>query len=356
MRILFIILAFIFVSGLNPSIAYNDTECNVGSMYNCNFRQKYQGLPQNTVTTNRVRLMQYNVEWLFTNIYNGCPGDGCTWANDTEAMTHIKYVRNVFDEIKPDILNLCEVEGCDELNMLINDDYSYSPYLIFGKDTSTGQNVGLISNIIPANPLVRNEDRVTYPVPGSKCGYTGTGSEGVSKHYYTQFVLGNTKVHVIGLHLLAMPDDIQRCSQREAQAQVIQNWVVELMTTYPDDEWIIMGDLNDFDGEVLDMNSNKPISLVLDILKGKSGEHAGVYTLETVASLVPQSERYTEWWDRNGDCVSTKNEFSMIDHILLSHNLMIKVSNVVFYHGYPEYCGTYNSDHSPIYVDFSFDS
>jgi hypothetical protein len=79
--------------------------------------------------------VQYNVEWLFVDYYApmDCPGAHCTWANQSEAITHMKYVADVLKTLQPDILNLCEVEGCDELNMLISKDYlgdsSYIPYL-----------------------------------------------------------------------------------------------------------------------------------------------------------------------------------------------------------------------------------
>ena len=90
---------------------------------------------------------------------------------------------------------------------------------------------------------------------------------------------------------------------------------------------------------------------VLNILKGVAGDYAGIYTLETVAQKVSQTERYTDWWDPNGDCKSTANEMSMIDHVLMTPNLLDKVVNVFMPHPYSEYCGTYNSDHYPTVVD-----
>ena len=39
--------------------------------------------------TNVLRIMQYNVEWLFIDPYSGCPGDDCTWKNQSEAETHM---------------------------------------------------------------------------------------------------------------------------------------------------------------------------------------------------------------------------------------------------------------------------
>jgi hypothetical protein len=67
------------------------------------------------------RLVQYNVEWLFIDYYasSDCPGQGCTWKNQSEAQTHLSYVAKVIHDMAPDIVNICEIEGCDELNLLL---------------------------------------------------------------------------------------------------------------------------------------------------------------------------------------------------------------------------------------------
>lgn len=337
----FLIIALI----IKNTKAYNDTQCgnsNITFNTNNNFN-------------NHFRLTQYNVEWLFTNEYNGCPGSSCTWINDSEAYTHLEYVKQNFNNISPDIMNLCEVEGCDELNMLISNNESYVPYLIFGKDTYTGQNVGLLSKIKSISNIMRTDEYVTYPIPESTCGYKGEiGNEGVSKNYYIRFLINSIYIHMIGVHFLAYPTDITRCAQREAQAQIIQNLIMNITNHYPEDEIIVIGDMNDFDGDILDMNSNKPISSVLEILKGSKGIHKGNYSLTNIASFVEQSKRYSDWWDEDENCLSSMNEFSMIDHILVSSFLFNKIKKVEFYHTYKEFCGKYESDHFPIIVDFVF--
>ena len=95
------------------------------------------------------------------------------------------------------------------------------------------------------------------------------------------------------------------------------------------------------------------MSSVLDILKGNIGDHMGEYTLYSVANFLNKTERYTEWWDENVNCIYENWEVSMIDHILVSKYLYDKISNV-FVYKYDEYCGTYNSDHYPVIVDFDF--
>jgi len=306
-------------------------------------------------------IMHYNVEWLFIDYYKSanCPGKGCTWVNSSEANIHLQYVSKVIQDVNPDILNLCEVEGCDELNMLTKilnqgsqNSNTYVPYLKQGTDTSTGQNVGMITRLDPLINLYRTDQRVNYPIEGSLCGYTGSpGSSAVTKHYITEYKWGNLNVAFIGIHFLAYPDDPARCVQREAQAQVIQNVIQSYYNrSY---EIILMGDFNDFDAEVIDANNNKPISRVLDIVKGNLGIYKGTYELENIAATLEKSHRFSDWWDSNVDCVSTPSEFSMIDHILISPKLREKVIQFSIYQKYEEFCGKYNSDHYPLVIKLS---
>lgn len=308
------------------------------------------------------RIVQYNVEWLFVDYYSqsDCPGNGCSWKTKDDALVHIDYVSKIINELNPDIINLCEVEGCDELMLLANGtgaftgtNVLYSPYIIKGTDTGTGQNIGMLSRIVPSSTMYRSEDRVVFPIPGSTCGYTGEPSDsGVSKHYITEFILGSLHIAMIAAHLVAFPTDPGRCAQREAQAQVLQNVIIGYIEKGI--EVIMLGDFNDFDAEILDVNNNKPTSFVLDILKGKFGIMAGKYNLVNVAEKIAQADRFSDWWDENNNCNSTANEFSMIDHILVTPGLHDKITNQFIYKGYPEYCGTFNSDHYPVVIDIAF--
>jgi hypothetical protein len=326
-----------------------DTECPIVS-----------SVSDRRTDKNTFRLVQYNVEWLFIDYYSSanCPGNGCTWKTESDAETHLSYVTNVLTDLNPDLVNFCEVEGCDELNMVINgmkqNSSLYKPYLKKGTDTSTGQNVGMITKVDPLVSLYRTETKVSYPIAGSKCGYTGNpGSSGVSKHYITEYTFANIKTAFIAAHLIAYPTDPSRCAQREAQAQVLQYVIYNyVLQGY---EIILLGDMNDFDAEVLDINSDKPISKVLDILKGIDGEYKGKYALTNVASRIVQNERFSDWWDSDNNCeTSSQKDYSMIDHVLVTSKINSKIINAFIYHEYREYCGKWNSDHYPVVIDFAF--
>jgi exonuclease III len=301
-----------------------------------------------------LRLMQFNVEWLFIDYYEpmNCPGNGCSWHTVAEAETHLSYVADVIMELQPDIINLCEVESCNELTMLKDKlNTTYNAYLKQGTDTSTGQNVGMLTKIDPLVSLYRSEDKIKYPMLGTKCGTTNAfGTTGVSKHYITEFKLGSKNVAMIGAHLLAIPTDPERCVQREAQAQVLQNVVSSYVNK--DYEIILIGDINDYDSEILDLNLNKPTSRVLDILKGLDGDKKGSYVLTNIASNIVQTNRYSDWWDSDNNCnTSSQQDLSMIDHILVTSGVQAQIINAFIYHGYDEYCGKMNSDHWPVVID-----
>lgn len=305
-----------------------------------------------------VRLVQYNIEWMFLDYYeaSNCPGDGCTWKNETEVNIHMDHVVKVVQELNPDIINFCEIEGCDELNKMreILGDDTYMPYLKKGKDTATGQNVGMLTRIDPITSLYRTEEKYDYPIKDSKCGYKGNvSSTGVSKHYITEFEMGDFKVGFISAHLLALPTDEARCAEREGQAMVLQKVIYEYVEKGY--EVIMLGDLNDYDGEVLDINSNEPRSRVLEILKGKDGDFANEYILYSVGEKISQEERYSDWWDSDNNCkTSSIKDYSVIDHILTTKNIQDRIVQAFMYHGYEEYCGKYDSDHYPVVVDIEF--
>jgi hypothetical protein len=117
----------------------------------------------------------------------------------------------------------------------------------------------------------------------------------------------------------------------------------------------MLGDFNDYDAEIPDVNGNKPISQVLDILKGLKGDYAGKYELHSAAETIPQNERYSDWWDSDNNCnTASKSDYSMIDHVLVTDKIRKNIMNTFIYHDYNEFCGKYDSDHYPVVIDLLF--
>ncbi len=67
-----------------------------------------------TVTT-------FNAEWLF---YGGarsnCPGSGCPWSDDQEALDHLNKIADVIKQLDSDIVTVVEVESCAVLQKVID--------------------------------------------------------------------------------------------------------------------------------------------------------------------------------------------------------------------------------------------
>ena len=315
----------------------------LSTSFNCSSIPSPSAAQDKRTDLSKWTLVQYNVEWLFTEPYSSCPGI-CTWNTTAEQYTHLETIKDVLDKLNADTVHMCEVQSCTQLDEVRPTD-DYVSYMIQGNDTYTGQNVGLLTKIDPVESITRTEERVAYPLEDSKCGYTGEpGTEGVAKHMITRFVIQNVSIYLIGAHLLSNPNDPTACAKREAQAQVLQTKINDFIKE--GHEVVVFGDLNDFDGVYKDVNNHVPNSRVLEMLKGN--------ILYTVADKILQDARYTEWYDETPDCVVETSEFSMIDHILLTKNLWNRIDTVEFAHIYREGCDTYQSDHYPVSVTFRF--
>lgn len=308
----------------------------------------------------QLRVAAFNVNFLFLKGISmlQCPGPDCEWKSKAHARSHIEAVAYLIKQMDVDIMQLSEVEDCDVLDVLVAEiakfgDQSYRPYLIRGQDSFTGQNVALITRIDPLQDLKRSNATVAYPLPGTNCPRpVKKGIKSVSKHYYTRFHVQGLKKNltIVGVHFIAQPDDVARCYQREAQATVIQQIVQHAVTEY-DDEVIVSGDYNDFDPQVLDIQGNQPISSVLNIIRGAGNG------MESVATQVEQSSRFTAWWDEFEDCdYQVPEQVSTLDHMFMSKNLHDRLTNVhigndLFQQG----CGTLLSDHFPIIATLQLD-
>jgi exonuclease III len=84
-----------------------------------------------------------------------------------------------------------------------------------------------------------------------------------------------------------------------------------------------------------------PISNALGIM-----ERTGFFN---VAGLAAKSSRFTQWFDRNKDCVFATTEASSLDHIIVSTSLKAGVKEAAFRNDlYTASCSGFNSDHYPI--------
>jgi len=207
--------------------------------------------------------------------------------------------------------------------------------------------VGIITKIDPIDDLYRSDELIPYPVPESDCpDAQSSGTQGCSKHFGARFrVDGLSQIlSVFGLHFLAFPADSGRCLRREGQATVIAELVRNEVAN--GNAVMVAGDLNDFAESVCDIACNRPISGVESILRS-AGD------LVNVAERISMAEqRYSSWWNCDGDCVVKEECLSMIDQVLMSRNALFDaVRSVRFDHGFESGCGSMYSDHWPLVIE-----
>ncbi len=287
----------------------------------------------------RLVVMTFNAEFLWDGVPPEEGSAGFPWKNSqVEAEEHMQAVADIINRSSPDIINLVEVENLEALTVL-NDKFlagrGYKPYFKKGKDTSTGQDVVLLSRVDPEGGAIDREDATA-----TKSGVT----KGVSKNYFAKFTVSGKKIALVGLHFLAFPTHAQRAREREAQAEVIRLRAVALKSEGY--EVIVLGDFNDYDGETLDHQDSRPVSRVLETVR--SLEAGPADDLVNAASFVTKPNRYTAHWDQDGDdVVDFPKELTSIDHVLLSPGLVQRVDHVEFPHHHNP---VLHPDHFPIVV------
>lgn len=287
--------------------------------------------------TQGIRIATFNTEFMF----DGLDGEGQAsfpWkGNPALARAHRDSLARVIRTIDADVVMVQEVENLGTLQLLAAEslqDMGYTAYLVDGRDSFTGQDVGLLSRL-PVSEVGRTDER-------ARVGTTRQ-DYGVSKNFWARLDLGGVPTTLIGLHFLARPDDLDRKPRREAQAEVIRQFVEQEMAAGR--AVAVLGDFNDFDAEVPDRMGNIPITDVLATVK-EAGPGPDD-DLRNVAAEVPQRDRYTAYWDRNRNDEIDRDELSSLDHILLSPRLYEALRAVDFAHIHDP---RFVSDHFPIVV------
>jgi endonuclease/exonuclease/phosphatase family metal-dependent hydrolase len=286
----------------------------------------------------RLVLMTLNAEFLWDGI---APEDGdadfARKGSRERAEAHMREIAGLIRAADADLVNLAEVENLqalERLNSFFLKDLGYRAYLVDGNDTATGQDMGLLTRI-DLDKIGRD------PRPG----WSGNVKKAVSKHYQATLKVGSLKIGLVGLHLMAKPDDLSRIAEREAQADAIRRMTRELKSQ--GFAVVVWGDFNDYDGATPDLRDNKPKSRVLAWIRGLDPK-TSADDLENAARFVDQKKRATAHVDKNGNGrVDGAFELSAIDHILLDPALVSRVAKVEMPQAHNP---TRVTDHYPIVV------
>lgn len=289
-------------------------------------------------------IMTLNTEFMWDGVE---PEEGQVnfdWKHsEAEAAEHMEEIAKIIRRSNPDIVHLVEVENkqaADKLNDSYLEGRGYRVYFKKGRDTYTGQDVALLTRVDP-DVFDRDDGK----------GQRGDVRKGVSKNLYAKFTIGGTKIAVIGLHLLARPNDEHRRQLREAQADLICKRAKELL----DEGYllIILGDFNDYDGDESsrDHINSMPVTNVLSMIKQLDIDTTDD-DLFNAAELVPKASRYTAFWDQNQNGhIESDRELTSIDHILIADGLRERVQFVEFPHNHDP---GYVTDHFPVVVRLRF--
>ncbi len=264
----------------------------------------------------RLVVMSFNAEFMWDGLL---PEEGSAYfpwkGNPPEARNQHRGHRQGDPRQQSDSLQLLEVENINAVRLL-NDEYlkgcGYVVYLNDSKDTSTGQDIGLLTRVDPEKDGIFRDERK---------GRRGTVSKSVTKHYIARFCINDRPIAIVGAHLLARPNDWRRSEAREAQADAVR--AIALDQAKAGYKLIVMGDFNDYEDEpqYQDHLVHTPITRVLAIMRTLDPE-CRQDDLVNSAHHVPPVERYTAYWDINEDGeIDAPQEFSQIDHILLSPTL-----------------------------------
>lgn len=295
--------------------------------------------PAPTFRFDGVRFATINAEFLFDGIGDEGEATFPHKGNPKLSREHRTNIAGVIRMLDADLVLVVEVENLNTLELLIAEslgDLGYTPYLVDGTDSFTGQDVGLLSRL-PIDEIERTDLLAR--------GSADASPQSVSKNLVARFTLGGVPTTLIGVHFLARPSDPERLARRQGQAEVIRQVVVAEQAKGR--EVIVAGDLNDFDESIRDRNGNRPITDVLPRIK--SAGDGPDDDLRNLIADVPQSLRFTALWDRNGNQRAEIDELSAIDHILVSAGLYRRIREVRYVHSHDPITVT---DHFPIVVSF----
>jgi endonuclease/exonuclease/phosphatase family metal-dependent hydrolase len=288
----------------------------------------------------RLTIATFNARFLF----DGRPPEGqgdFPWKDDpAAARRHLQEIAAIVRRVDADLLHISEVEDHETLERLRLEvgDPTYAAYLVPGRDAFTRQNVGLLSRVDPDGPLLRTDE--SWPAPG------GGERQSVSKNYAAHLGIDDLPLAVIGVHLLAFPDDPERAGPRQAQAEVMRRLAAREGTARGR-LLVVLGDFNDYDREIGDVAGNMPITRVLETVRAADGAGAA-HDLVNAALWLPPLERFTAFFDRNANGIDDGySERALTDHVLLSRSLAAAVTRAETFTGHEP---TGPSDHFPLKV------
>ena len=155
-----------------------------------------------------------------------------------------------------------------------------------------GRSVAALSVVPPLREgIFTPEVRVPIATSTVRCaGIDEAGFVSSGSNYWLELSLGKIQAAVIGVEFMPRTSDCRDDLLREGEAEAIR--LSALLRIGHIGELILLGAVNDVDGDVRDAGDHEPVTDVLRLLKDPDVTMCGV-ELSNVCDLLPQAERYT---------------------------------------------------------------
>lgn len=306
-----------------------------------------------------LRIATFNTEWLTASAHETRMAP---WKTEEELANHRRRIAAILAEVHPDIVALEEVTSRAALEKLAAEPplrkLGYRALHVESEDHGTGQDVAFLVgpriqlDMIQGAVIRRFADTLAgRPARFSKKGKKskkGSLDQRLTKHALVCFSKPE-KICLLGLHLLAHPDDRGRTAKRETQARIAANIVRSEIITRGYGT-VVLGDFNDFDPTVSGTEQyGEGNRNVLSILKDVDPSRLGPELVNAAARVEPFSARYSAWWDKNENGMRDSTDpLSLIDHILVDQTLAKRIVKVEIRHDLHD--GTV-SDHWPVSME-----
>ncbi|KAF0094241.1 MAG: endonuclease/exonuclease/phosphatase [Puniceicoccaceae bacterium 5H] len=304
----------------------------------------------------------FNVENLFDLVDNPDKDDEGSTPTADELETKLsKLTLALIEELElPDVLTIEETENTEILQVLADrvNAIADTDYVAISGGSSDGR--GIECAILYNDHTVDLIDAFLITeslVPGTEAAFGPASASPGREPYVGIFQLGSEEVTVIANHFKSKGGDgalwgtgepfvRETEQQRKLQAQVVRDYVNQLLAENADANIVVGGDLNDFYFDEPGEGQN-PVSIVVD---GTTGDTA----LTNLIEQVPEYDRYTYMYVGNAQ---------VLDHLIVSPALLDNLRGQDILHVNAAWPANLeadastplrSSDHDPIEARFHF--
>jgi endonuclease/exonuclease/phosphatase family metal-dependent hydrolase len=301
-----------------------------------------------------LRIATFNLEWMTES---ATETRMAPWKSENALAMHRRDIAGILAKVAADVVCVQEATSRAALEKL-NREPALAPlhYRILhveSEDTGTGQDVAFL-----VSPRVRLASfggaeirRFASALPGIPAETRRNDPRRQRLTKNALVCMESPKICLLGLHLLAHPDDRSRNAKRGTQARVAAG-IIRTEIVAKGYAPIVLGDFNDFDPSVGGPSDYKDKARkVLALIRDYDTTRIGPELFNASSRVSPESERWSAWWDKDENGTRDASDpVSLIDHILIDKSLEARVKNVEIRHDLHDGKA---SDHWPVVLDLN---